>query len=498
MLRPMHASLLLTLAAAGLAQDKPAQDTRGSQPIYRVTIVSRTTKAINYDRHIPTQIDFKGTPVLSSATGRATVESKRGSTAIDAHFQHVDPPTRFGPQFLTYVVWAISPDGRVQNLGELVVNGSNKGRLTASTNMQTFAMIVTAEPDFSVAKPSDVVVMENAVRSDTVGKVQEVNASYELMPRHPYTYDRTAPVATSGKNVSMDEYEALVAIYQAQNAVQLAESEGAQRYAPDRLARAQQLLAQAQGYPKSLKKDILSIAREATQVAEDARAITAKRVDQERLTGEQVDRERKDEQARANANREAERAREEAERAARETARAAELAARTQPVVAPPTTMAQRPVGSGNDAAAQERRARLTSTLNRTLTTIDTPRGVVVTIPETLVGTATLRSKLSEIAYVIRSFPRLQIEVEGHTDRGDVDANTIAQGYADSVRDALVGAGVAAGAVGARGYGNSRLLASNATESGRIQNRRVELVITGDALGRTPVWDRTYSLSPSR
>jgi hypothetical protein len=272
--------LTISIPLAAQNPPQPAPDTKGPQPIYRVMIVSRTTKALNYGhRTLPTKIDFKGTELLPQAKGDATIESKRGAVQIQAHFEHVASPQRFGTGYLTYVVWAISPEGRPQNLGELVLNGADKGKLDASTQMQAFAIIVTAEPYFSVTQPSNVVVMENMVRPDTVGKVEEVNATYELLPRdQTFTYEPGKPIQ-EGPAVSMNEYEATVAIYQAQNAIQHAQTAGAERLAPEKLAKAQELLkqAQAQSYDKSSSKEVVAIAREAAQTAEDARVIATKR-----------------------------------------------------------------------------------------------------------------------------------------------------------------------------------------------------------------------------
>lgn len=247
---------------------------QATPPIYQVTIVSRTTKAINYGhRSDPTKVDFKGTPLLPHARGEATVESKRGSVLIDAKFERVEPPTQFGPQFLTYVLWAISPAGRPQNLGELVLDSSNKGRLAAATQMQAFALIVTAEPYFSVTQPSDAVVMENAVRPDTIGRIEEVNAVFELLPRAKFTYEIGKQPAF-GPAVSMREYESTLAIYEAQNAIQTARAAGAGEYASDKLAKAEQLLDLAKSYEKHSNREIISTAREATQTAEDARLVS--------------------------------------------------------------------------------------------------------------------------------------------------------------------------------------------------------------------------------
>jgi hypothetical protein len=252
-----------------------------SEPIYSITVVSRTTKAINYGhRTEPTKVDFKGTVLMPAAHGEATVESKRGVVSINTAFNHVDAPTRFGPEYLTYVLWAISPEGRPINLGELVLNSSNKGKLAVSSDLQSFALIVTAEPYFSVTRPSDVVVMENVVRPDTVGTVEELNAKYELLPRKQFTYDPTANAAVSDwPKIPFNQYEATLALFQAQNALQIAKATGADRYAADTFEKADQLYRQAQSYhaQKAAAKQVIMTAREAAQTAEDARAITVKR-----------------------------------------------------------------------------------------------------------------------------------------------------------------------------------------------------------------------------
>lgn len=493
--------------AACAAQSSPTPERHGPQPIYRVTIVSRTAKAISYNRGIPTRIDFGGTALLPGARGGATVDNRRGSTVVEARFDHIDPPTRFGPQYLTYVLWAISPEGRAQNLGELVANGSGKARLTASTTMQTFALIVTAEPHYSVAQPSDVVVMENAVRSDTIGKVQEVDAAYELLPRKDYTYDKqlAAKSSPAGKPLPMDEYEAVVAIYQAENAIHIAEAQGALKYDPERIRRARQLVTQARGYPKGLSKDIVANAREATQLAEDARAITAKRAEEAHTTADRAMAPVGPDPARETAVGEIQRAREAADRAAAEADRAARAAAAAQvpPPEPPPTEVQPNPPirtmpARTENTSAKDNRRNLTVRLNSIVTTIDTPRGVVVTIPESMIGSAPMPERMSRIAQEIRSYPGVRISVEGYTDRTGQDASTIAQGYADSVRNALLRAGLSANQIQSRGLAGARQVASNATEAGREQNRRVEIVITGDAIGSAPVWDRSYSLLPSR
>src|SRR5450755_1853729 len=159
----------------------------GSQPIYRVTVVARTTKAINYNhRSGSTRIGFRGTALMPQATGEAKIESKQGVIKIDAQMQKLDPATKYGPEYLTYVMWAITPEGRATNVGEVLLNGG-KSKLDATTELQSFGLIVTAEPYFAVTQPSDVVVMENFVRHDTIGTIEELDAKYELLSRGQYT-----------------------------------------------------------------------------------------------------------------------------------------------------------------------------------------------------------------------------------------------------------------------------------------------------------------------
>src|SRR5215471_4860330 len=215
-------------------------------PIYRVTVVERTVKAVNYQyRGGQSRIDFAGTVLLPEAKGEAVVECKGGRTEIDAKFSHVVAPARFGREYLTYVLWAITPEGHAKNLGEVLADAGDHAHLMVTTDLQAFGMLVTAEPYSAVRQPSDVVVMENVVRPDTIGKSEPIQARYELLPRGAYTFDRSAVPPAEGPKVSMDRYESLLAIYQAQNAIQIARSQGAAQYAADTLAKAQSLLAEA-------------------------------------------------------------------------------------------------------------------------------------------------------------------------------------------------------------------------------------------------------------
>src|ERR1051326_5332016 len=247
-------------------------------PIYQVTVIERTVKAVNYEyRGGQTRIDFAGTVLLPHAKGEALVESKAGRTEIDAKFSKLTAPGRYGREYLTYVLWAITPEGHAKNLGEVLADSGDHAHLAVTTDLQAFGMIVTAEPYSAVRQPSDVVVMENVVRPDTMGKTEPIQARFELLPRGTYTYNRDIKVA-EGPKVSMDRYESLTAIYQAQNAVQIARAQGADKYAADVLAKAESLLAESRQMEERRlgRSAVVTAGRQAAQTAEDARAIALK------------------------------------------------------------------------------------------------------------------------------------------------------------------------------------------------------------------------------
>jgi hypothetical protein len=254
-------------------------------PIYTVTVVQRALKAVNYQhRSGPTNVDMRGTVLLPKSQGEARVEVKNGYTEINATFRHVEPPTQFGLEFLTYVVWAITPDGHSINLGELIPDGSNRGKMRVTCPYSTFGLLVTAEPYFSVPYPSDVVVMENIIRPDTVGRVEDIEAKYELLPRGQYTLnikpqDLASAHMRADPGVPMPAYEATVELYQARNAVQIAQADGAAEYAGDTFSKAQQFLGQAEAQfsKKGDYNEVTTLARQAVQAASDARAIALRR-----------------------------------------------------------------------------------------------------------------------------------------------------------------------------------------------------------------------------
>ena len=494
----------------------------GTQPIYKVTVVSRTLPAVNYE-HLagPTLIDFQGTVLLPKAKGVATVESKRGRVAIEAKFDHLEAPTRYGREYLTYVLWAITPEGRARNLGEIVPGPSDKARISVTTDLQALGLMVTAEPYYSVTAPSDVVVLENAIRPDTVGRIEPVMAKYELLPRGEFNMTMNpapAPAGAEQQKLSFDRYEAVLEIYQAQNAIQIAQSAGAGRFAADTLGKAQALLSEAQNL-QLRKQDvglIVSRAREAAQMAEDARVIAIRNTEQQRMTTVQSQRSedkialRKAQEQALQAQADANAAREQAERAraAAENAQAqAELERSKLQAVqrpAPPPPLVGEPVPAPINLTGTQRQARATllEKLNGLLPTMDTPRGLVIIVPNSSFETSgTLRSAFSErlalIATTLASRRDLTVNVKGYTDdRGsEAQRQRLSQERAQQVRMVLAANGLPTNSIQAVGLGSDRPLASNATTGGREQNRRVEIVIAGPSIGSIALWDRTYNLS---
>jgi len=266
--------LAMAVAAASPADERDA-------PIYRITVVQRSLPAVNYGhRSGPTKVDFRGTVLAPDTHGNATIEAKVGAVTIHAKLAGLDAPTKFGPQYLTYVMWAISPEGQTERLGEVITNHSDDAKLDVTTSLQTFGLLVTAEPYFAVSKPGPVVVMENVLRPDTIGTSEPVSAKYELLPRaETYTVNLQQPGAANGNGpmVSQREYEAVLAIYQARNAIQIAKSEGLDARAQGTLEKAERLAQQAEQIPdrKNNSERVIMLARQAVQTAEDARNIAA-------------------------------------------------------------------------------------------------------------------------------------------------------------------------------------------------------------------------------
>jgi flagellar motor protein MotB len=506
------AVFFLTLSASGQETLK-----RGEVPIYNVTVVERTTKAINYQyRSGPTTIDFRGTVLMTEAKGEATVESKRGRTEIDLKVDNLVPPTRFGHEYLTYTLWAITPEGGPHNIGEVIPNGSNKVRMHVTTDLQAFGLIVTAEPHSAARQPSDVVVLENEVRPDTIGTIKPIEAKYELMPRGHYTWDvanKFDPKLANAPKVSMDRYEATLELYEAQNATGIARAANADQYAPQTFERAQQLLTDAQRLQdsKAPASQVVQMAREAAQTAEDARTIAEKRRQEDRVAVAEVAA-AKAKEAQARAESEVQRMRIEAdaarsqaqgERNARDRAEVdaadARRAAPQAVAIAPPPPPPPVPAPTTQpqvDPQKTEVRMRLLEQLNGVLAARDTPRGLVATVSDSSFSGSDLRgtsaNQLARLIAILAPYSNLRVTVEGHSDSAETQAQ--AANRAEFVRQMLVARGLPADRAKVLSLGDSTPLVSNSSAAGREQNRRVEIVISGEAIGNLPFWDRTYSL----
>jgi outer membrane protein OmpA-like peptidoglycan-associated protein len=504
-----------------LQVQQPAAD---QNPLYRINInvVERNVKAVNYrHRGGATKVNFRGTALLPEAYGEAKVESKQGYIEIEVEFDELKPATQYGPEFLTYVMWAITPEGRATNLGEVLLNG-NESKLNVTTELQSFGLIVTAEPHFAVTQPSDVVVMENFIRGDTRGLPDQIDAKFELLKRGQYTVN---VLPKDLKPLSLDRKTPLE-LFEARNATRIAEWAGAKTTAPDVYQKAMAMLSQAEDLQarKKDRKQIVQLARNVAQMAEDARLVTLQRQEEARAAAERkaaADREalaraQADEAARLRAQAEADRAREADRRAQAEaeerTARAQADAARQQAEAArlqaerarleadQANALAlaadERATANANAArnAEQEKaelRAQLNRQLNLILETRDTARGLIVNMSDVLFDTAqhTLqpgaREKLAKISGIIVSHPGLQLSIEGHTDSvGTDDYNQqLSERRAESVRSFLVQNGVPSGTITARGFGESQPVASNDNSAGRQRNRRVEMVVSGEIIG---------------
>lgn len=576
-------------AIAQVAPNPTQQSTTSPQEpvaLFRVTVIGHTTPAVNYrPRHDDTLLDFEGTSLLPKAKGRATISGEKGYIGIDAKFDKLEPATRFGLEYLTYVLWAITPEGRATNLGELQVKGDD-GRLDVTTELQAFALIVTAEPYFAVTQPSDVVVMENVVRKglwdNTNGRVEPLQAKYDLLKRGSYV----TTTAASAMKFKAPAPGVPLDLAQARNAVEIARLARADVYASEPYGKAATLLREAEEAREDRKSrnKIMQPARQAVQTAEDARIIALQRqeqiyqeqqraaalqreneardlarreeerriqaeaqrlladqqrqqadlqrqqaeqqrrqAEQERLLADQqrqraeqeraaadalraaAERERLDAQRqRADADRvraEAERARLDAEKAktdadaARQAAESARAAAEAQAQQARAAAEAQaqqaRTAAEQSEREKAQLRDQLRVQLNTILETRETARGLVVNMSDVLFDfdSANLkpgaREKVARIAGILQSHPDLKIQVEGHTDNiGSDDYNQrLSQRRAESVRAGLVQQGVARDVVGTAGFGESKPVATNGSATGRQQNRRVEIVVSGESIG---------------
>src|SRR5580704_392335 len=477
------------------------QGTYDNVPLYKIEVVARDIPAINYfHRSGSTKIGFRGTELLPQAKGEAKVDSKLGRTVIDANFEGLTPANGFGTEDLTYVLWAITPECLPFNLGEVLPSGSHdKNQITVTTDLQAFGLIVTAEPYYAVTMPSDLVVMQNFVLEDkTQGVIEPVVAHYSLLPRGAYA--ETAGRHTVLHPITRDERSPLE-LYEAMNAVQIADAAGASKYAADTMTTAKTALQNATDIDTHQRdrKQTITYAREAVQSAEDARIITIRKIkaedeaatlrardqaeqdkQQAQLLAEQQAEQRKQaDAAAAQADAEAQRAREEAQKARDEEQRARE---------------AQQQAELNKQQADQQvaqARERLRQQLNQVLQTTETARGLIVNMSDVLFdfNKYTLkpeaREKLAKVSGILLAYPNLKVQVEGYTDNVGTEQynQTLSQQRGNAVLDYLVSQGVGAGNITATGYGMSNPIADNATAAGRAQNRRVQLVVSGNSIG---------------
>jgi outer membrane protein OmpA-like peptidoglycan-associated protein len=498
LLSALGCALSLGAGAQTNSQMTVAVETANPTPLFRVVVISRTVQAVNYGhRDGASEVGFAGTALLPAADGRAKVRSKRGTMEVEAEFGNLGTPSAFGSEYLTYVLWAISPEGRSVNLGEVLVGGNDRSKLTATTDLQAFALIVTAEPYFAVHEPSNVVVLENVIQENTKGTSEAVNAKYELMERGGYlpTGYKFDPVVLNA-NLPLEFYEA-------RNALRIAQSEGAEQYAGESYAHAVQLMKTADDYAINShvdKKPLIASARQAVQTAEDAREIAVKKIEQVRRADElqaSSDAQANSQAQAANAALVAEQAQSDAAKAQADAARAQADMANNQAASAAAITAAQADADKARLAASQAdsdkaaMRLELSIQLNKILETRDSARGLIISMSDVLFDTGRYslkpgaREKLAKVAGILIAYPSLNIEVGGYTDNvgGDDMNQKLSENRADSVRDYLVQQGVGRDSVSATGFGNTLPVASNDNSAGRQENRRVELVVSGDAIG---------------
>jgi outer membrane protein OmpA-like peptidoglycan-associated protein len=482
---------------------------QNDMPVFRVTVSARTTSAVNYrNRGGSTEVNFKGTDLMPDVDGHAKVEGKGGRLAIHVELAHLTPANRFGGQFLTYVLWAITPEGRAVNLGEVLPGDNGKDKIDVTTELQAFGLIVTAEPYYSVTHPSNKVIAENIVKSGTKGFEEPIDAKFDVLEGSQYTIDIPAdqlPSSVASIKVPLD-------LLEARNAVVIAKAAGAQQYAPDSLTKAEDMLQRAEDYyqRKQGRTPIGTAARGATQMAEDARVLTLRRKEQAKIDADR----RAHEEAQAKAEADAAAAQQQAAQAQaqsdedakrRADAEAAQAEAQREQAAAQAqqaqaqaaATAAQQAQAAAEQQRAEavrqkeEMRARLLAQLNQVLQTRDTARGLIVSMPDVLFAfnkyelKPEARERLARISGIVLAYPDLKLEIDGYTDSigSDEYNQTLSDKRAEAVRDYLVSSGVNMNSVVAHGMGKADPVADNSTEKGRQLNRRVEMIVSGDVIG---------------
>jgi outer membrane protein OmpA-like peptidoglycan-associated protein len=486
--------------------------------------VSRTTKAVHYRlQGGSAKVDFHGTDLLGNASGEARVEGKKTNFVIDAKFQGVEDATKFGLEYLTYVLWAVSPQGRPVNLGEVTLEHGN-AHLKATTDLQTFGMIVTAEPYFAVTAPGNMVVMEGVPMAGA--GTEDIEAKYDLVSRGTYSSTNTH---IQDAIFGIDSKTPLE-LFEARNAMRIARIAAGDKYAAFIISKAGQQLLQAESAyrERQNKQSVEALAKEATETAEEARLMAVKQKAEDDAQAAAAAREAKaraDADAEAKRRADAEAARVEAEKARAEALRmkqeaeqaaaeAAQQKAEAEKARAEAIAEQQR-LAEEKDKAQQaaqqselmrqqaekekqqaeyekqELRARLLQQLNSILATRDSARGLVANMSDVLFRSGSFelapgaRERLAKVSGIVLAYPTLHVTIEGHTDSvgGDEYNQQLSEHRAQAVRDYFVQQGINAASVEAHGYGKNEPIASNDTPEGRQQNRRVELILSGEAIG---------------
>src|SRR5580698_6714415 len=486
--RGQYSACFLTLAALVLpAFSQQNTAVTGNQSSgYHMSVVSRSTQAVDYRHKGSTKVDLKGTDLASYVKGEAKVEGKAAGVKIDANIEGLRPANSFGLAYLTYVLWAISPEGRPRNLGELVLH-DGKSSLETTVDMQAFALIVTAEPDFAVAQPSDLIVAQNEIRRDTKGGVEPVDVKFELISRDTYS-SQVQPINSPVYDVSN---KTPLDLLEARNAVRIAKDAGAAQYTPAELQKAQDLLNRAEDYyqRKQGSGPIGTVAREATQTAEEARVMSIQRAEQAQRDQERQAAADQTAQAQANAQAQQAAAAQAQAQAQQAQAQAAQADLARQQAESAQQQAQQQAQQAENDKA--QMRARMLQQLNQVLATRDSARGLIVSMPDVLFDTgkadlkSTARERMAKVAGILIAYPDIHVEIDGYTDStGSLELNErLSQERADAVRSYLSSQGVNSSAITTQGFGPSQPIASNDTASGRQQNRRVELVVSGSSIG---------------
>ena len=481
-----------TSVAPGARSADVVADTQNGIYIFHVKVVQRNLDAVNYlNRSGSTHVNFEGTNLAPSIRGDAKVDAVTGKTNISVHLEGFTPANGFGPEYLTYVLWAISADGRPQNLGELELAGG-KASLNVTTSFQSFGMIVTAEPYFAVSVPSDVIVAQNVFSDRTQGILQQVNVHYSLLPRGLYADTQGARTISHPVN---DREHTPLALFEAYNAQRIALAAGADKYAPDIMQEVNTDITNAQQIQDSKHRDVkmeFTSAREAVQRSEDARISTLRKI---AANEQQQTRDQAAASAAAAQQSQLQAAQAQAQADAAAAAQARAEAQQSQAEVAAADARAQAASAQQQAAQAQQSvealRAKLLAQLNAVLQTTETPRGLVVNLSDVLFDTGkyTLKQNtqvsLAKVATILELYQGLKVQVEGYTDSVGSPASNqkLSENRADAVQNFMVNNGVPQANITATGYGATNFVADNGTAAGRQQNRRVELVVSGQAIG---------------